>query len=298
MTRLRGTLMAAAVPLFLLSACAQPAADAGSPGGYGPSESPVLPGGSELVARAESYGGFVPPDRVVGTLPAVSVYADGRVITEGPVPLVYPGPALPNVQVQQLSPEQVRQLTQQGLAAGVRSGTDFGRPNVADAPTTRVTVRTSEGVQTVIVEALNESQANDPMLTDQQESARKKLAAYVAKLTGLTGAEGMPPAAAYRPTTLAALARPYTAPQGDEPASPAVAWPGAELPGGYVNENFKIGCVEVTGADLDKVLAAAREATATTPWTQGSEKFLITFRPLLPDEQGCATFRAARKGAR
>ena len=296
MTRLRGTLMAAAVPLFLLSACAQPAADAGAPGGSGASESPSAPpeGGSELVVRAESSGGFVPPDRTVGGLPAVSVYADGRVITEGPVPAIYPGPALPNVQVQQLSPEQVRQLVQQGLDAGVRSGTDFGRPNVADAPTTRVTVRTAQGVQTVVVEALDETQADDPMLTDQQETARKQLAAYVAKLTGLSGAEGMPPAVAYRPAAMAVLARPYTAPTGDEPKSAAVAWPGPQLPGTYLNKAFKIGCVEVTGADLDEVLTAARKANALTPWTQGYDKYLITFRPLLPDEEGCATFKVSR----
>ena len=298
MTRLRGTLIAAAaVPLFLVTACAQPAADAGAPGAPGPRESSsgYPQAGSELVIRADSSGGFVSPDRTVGTLPQVSVYADGRVITEGPVPAIYPGPALPNVQVQQLSPDQVRQLVRQGLEAGVRSGTDFGRPNVADAPTTRVTVRSAEGTQTVAVEALNEAQADDPMLTDQQESARNKLAAYVAKLTGLSGADGMPAAVAYQPETMAALARPWVAPGSDDPKSPDVAWPGPRLPGTYLNEAFKIGCVEVTGADLDKVLTAARKANALTPWTQGSAKYLITFRPLLPDEEGCATFKVGRR---
>jgi hypothetical protein len=51
-----------------------------------------------LVLRAEYTGGFISPSVLVGRLPIVSVYADGRVITEGPVEAIFPGPALPNVQ--------------------------------------------------------------------------------------------------------------------------------------------------------------------------------------------------------
>ncbi|GAA0503064.1 hypothetical protein Ade02nite_36380 [Paractinoplanes deccanensis] len=294
MTRLRTTFLAAAAPLALLCACAQPDGAGAATG----SESPVASaptqgeGANYLVVRTESSGGFVPPDRTVGGLPAVSVYADGRVITDGPVPAIYPGPALPNVQVTQISPEQVQQLTQQGLDAGVRNGTDFGRPNVADAPTTRVTVRGPEGTHTVAVEALRESQANDPMLTKPQREARSKLASYVDKLTGITGTT-----VAYEPKELAVLARPYTEQGNAEPKSPEVAWPGPALPGRYLNEAFKIGCLTVTGDQMDTVLAAAREANAMTPWTDGGKKYAITFRPLLPDESGCQTF-AITKGSR
>ncbi|XVU21873.1 hypothetical protein ACQPZJ_31995 [Actinoplanes sp. CA-054009] len=293
MTRLRNTLIAAATPLALLCACAQPNGAGAAPSSSDAQASAPTSGegANYLVARTESYGGFVPPDRTVGSLPAVSVYADGRVITEGPVPMIYPGPALPNVQVTQISPERVRELTRQGASAGVQNGTDFGRPNVADAPTTRVTVRTEQGTQSVAVEALNESQANDPMLTQAQRDARKKLSGFVTVLTGLSGeSKGKE----YEPEEMAVLARPYTDPGGTDPKSPEVAWPGPALPGQYLNAAFKIGCVTVSGAELDEVLAAAGKANAMTPWTSGGAKYLITFRPLLPDESGCSTFTVTK----
>jgi hypothetical protein len=289
-------MIAAAVPLFLLAACAQPGTvDAGAPGSGSPRSASAYPqSGDELVARVESYGGFVPPDRTVGSLPALSVYADGRVITEGPTPAIYPGPALPNLQVLMLSPDQVKQVIAEAAAAGVKPGTDFGQPNVADAPTTRVTVTTDQGVQSVSVVALNEAQANDPMLTDAQESARTKLAAYVKKLHDLATGEAATASTPYEPKSVAVLARPWTKPAGNDPAQAEVAWPGPALPGDYLNPAIKIGCVIVTGDDLDGVMTAAKKANQLTPWTAGGEKYFVNFRPLLPDEKGCAEFKGNR----
>ncbi|MBL7259216.1 hypothetical protein [Paractinoplanes lichenicola] len=295
MTRLRGTLIAAAVPLFLLAACAQPGTTAGAPGSDAPESASASPqSGDDLVARVESFGGFVPPDRTVGALPALSVYADGRVITEGPVPAIYPGPALPNLQVLTLSAEQVQQIVKEAAAAGVKPGTDFGQPNVADAPTTRVTVKTDQGVQSVNVVALNEAQAKDPMLTAAQQTARSTLAAYVKKLQDLSSGDGYTASKPYEPTSLAVLARPWTKQSGGEPAQADAAWTGPALPGDYLNPAIKIGCVVVTGADLDKVMTAAKKANQMTPWTADGQKYLINFRPLLPDEKGCAEFKGNR----
>ncbi|HET6481711.1 MAG TPA: hypothetical protein VFG35_16985 [Actinoplanes sp.] len=293
MTRLRGTLLAAAVPLFLLAACAQPGA--GTPSSAAPESASAAPlGGDELVTRVESFGGFVSPDRTVGRLPATSVYADGRVITEGPTPAIYPGPALPHLQVRTLSPDQVQQLLREATDAGVRSGTDFGQPQVADAPTTRVTVRTAQGTQSVAVVALNETQPNDRMLTAAQEAARAKLAGFVQKVGNLSAGGAATQTVAYQPTSVAVLARPWIEPGGGAVAQPVLDWSGPALPGDYLNPAFKIGCVVVTGAEADQVLTAARKANQLTPWQAGDAKYLITFRPLLPDEKGCAEFKGNR----
>ncbi len=296
MTRLRGTLLAAAVPLFLISACAQAGTSAaGAPDSSARDSASAYPqGGDDLMLRVESLGGFMPAERVVGNLPEVSIYGDGRVLTNGPVPAIYPGPALPNVQVQTISAEQVQDLVRRGVAAGVRNGADFGRPNVADAPSTRVTVVTASGPQSVTVEALSEAQANDPRLTEAQRTARSTLAKYVTSVNALSTAEGMPQPVAYDPAELAVLARPWAEPGGEPVKSPEKAWPGPALPGPIMNQNLGIGCVIVTGAEKDQVLAAAAKATAVTPWTQGGQKWLITFRPMLPDESGCVTLKGAR----
>jgi hypothetical protein len=297
MTRLRGTLLAAAAPLFLLAACAQPGDSvAGATGPGVPESATASPrGADELVARVESYGGFVPPDRTVGALPAISVYADGRVITQGPIPAIYPGPALPNLQVLKLSSYKVDQLLEEAATAGVRPGTDFGQPNVADAPTTRVTVKTDQGTQSVAVVALNEAQVNDPMLTKAQRDARATLAGFVKKLTDLSAGDVASASQPYEPVSLAVLARPWSKEQaGNEPPQAEVAWPGPALPGDYLNPTFKIGCVVVTGDDTATVLTAAKKANQLTPWAADGAKYLITFRPLLPDEKGCAQFKGRR----
>jgi hypothetical protein len=289
MTRLRGTILAAAVPLLMISACAQPAGNsaAASPDSRDSSAAPYPEG---LVLRVESFGGFVPAEHNLGRVPAVSIYADGRMITEGPVTLSYPGAALPNIQEQMLTPEMVKDLVKKGQEAGVRNGADFGSPNIADAPSTRVVA----GDQSVSVVALSEAQPSDPKLTAGQRDARTKLAAYVKTLESLTSAEGVAAPVPYVPTALAALTRTYVEPQGDLPKSPEKAWPGPKLPGTSMTPGLGIGCVDVTGADTTKVLTSAKTANVNTPWTDGGAKWSITFRPLLPEEKSCASLKGAR----
>jgi hypothetical protein len=287
MTRLRGSwTAAAAVTLFLLSACAQQTA-AGSP-----SESPSAPtasGDDSLVLRVSSTGGFVPPQFLVGRLPATSVYADGRVIFEGPVTLSYPGPALPNLQVGRLSPAQVQQLLDKAVAAGVKEGADFGQPGVTDVPTTEITVVTATGKQTVGANALREARPDDPQLTKAQHQARKKLLTFVDGLNDLD-LKTTP----YRPEALAALVQPYTAPEDPGVRPKGVEWPGPALPGDKVNPNLDLTCVVATGEQLGAVLTAAADATAITPWGSGGNTWSVLFRPLLPEEAGCADLKAAR----
>ena len=49
-----------------------------------------------------------------------------------------------------------------------------------------------------------------------------------------------------------------------------------------------VGCVVATGEQASAVLAAARPANAATPWVSGGTRWSVAFRPLLPDESGCA----------
>src|SRR4051794_35521993 len=88
---------AAVVVLLAAGACASP----GNAGGGAPAAPfPYAP--DDLVLQVAVTGGFVPPQTGAGRLPLVSVYGDGRVVAEGPVAAVHPGPALPNLQVQRI----------------------------------------------------------------------------------------------------------------------------------------------------------------------------------------------------
>jgi hypothetical protein len=298
MTTIRGLwTAAAAVTLFLLGACAQPV-DAGA-AGAGPSGQPSSgpsspPGGDEdtLVLRVAHSGGFAGREALVGRMPETSVYADGRVIFEGPVTLSYPGPALPNTQVVMISPATLRELVAKAVAAGVKQGADLGRPGVADAPTTEITVRTDGGPQTVGAVALAEARADDPQLTTAQQQARTRLRAFTAELDKLkAGAKPQP----YRAEILAALARPYVEPGDELPGRPQeVRWPGPALPGEPLSPALKLTCVTATGEQADAITAAAAKANSITPWISGGNGWTVRLRPLLPDETGCADLEAAR----
>jgi hypothetical protein len=290
MTRLRGPWPAVAVSLLVLTGCA--GTSTGSPeAGAAGSAAPVT--GMAPILQITHVGGFVSAATNVTRLPLVSVYPDGRVITEGPVPLSYPGPALPNLQVQRLDPAAAQALVDKAVAAGVRNGADLGRPPVADVPATRFTAVTDAGTQTVEVLALGEVSA-DAGLTAAQRAGRAKLIALRNELTTLTGDAG-PATERYAPVALAAVAWPFVAQDdvGNSPA-PAVPWPGPALPGEPLGEGLELGCVTVSGADVAPVLAAAREANRNTAWTSGGKQWSVSFRPMLPEETGCEDLKAAR----
>jgi len=276
---------AAAVPLLLLvSACGpQPGADADPVADVGALDADAV------ALRVDTTGGFVPAEAVPGRLPGVTVYGDGRVVTEGPVPAIYPGPALPNLVQAQISADDVDLLVQKALDAGVGASPDLGQPGVADATTTRLRVTTAEGTKETQVYALGMNDT-DPALSGAQQAARKKLSDFVNALQDLSMTLGS--AVDQQPfpvTAIAAIATPYAGePSAGLPAPQPVAWPGPALPGDKLNAALDVGCVTATGDAATAVVAAAGKANASTPWTSGEKQWSVRFRPLLPDETDCA----------
>ncbi|SDP10033.1 hypothetical protein SAMN05660199_03150 [Klenkia soli] len=253
-----------------LAACAQ--------GSGAPAATPADP--DALVLRVTQGGGYTAPGADLGRLPLVSVYRDGRVITEGPVAAIYPGPAWPNVQVARIDADAVTDLVDAALDAGVTATGDLGSPGIADATTTTITLITADGTSTREVYGLREGQG-DPALTTEQAAARTALADLVDRLTAPAAEQETE---AYQPTAVAALAGSYTAEDGLE--RDPVSWPGAALPGESAAPG--LGCTVSTGDEATAVTAAAQDADALTPWTDGGSTWAVTFRPLLPDETGCA----------
>ncbi|MFI9639849.1 hypothetical protein ACIG87_07235 [Micromonospora sp. NPDC051925] len=284
MTSFRG-LWVAVVPLLLLTAaCARQGDAAGAADGAAPTYGDDVP-----VLRIDYTGGFVTPETTVTRLPGVSVYGDGRVITPGPTTLMYPGPALPNIQVRTISAAEVTKLVEQARAAGVGSAVDVGTPSITDVATTRFTIRGPVGTEQLEVYALGEATGPQAGLTAAQQAARDKLRAFADKLTDPAGAATQP----YQPTAIAAVARPWVA--TPETAKQArVAWPGPALPGTSLGEGLDLGCVTVTGAAVQQVLDAAGKANTATPWTSGGKRWSVTLRPLLPDETDCASLSTTR----
>ena len=273
---------AAAIAVLLgLAACGDRAGTAMP----APSTAGFVPAASEgLVLRAEYTGGFISPSVLVSRLPIVSVYADGRVISEGPVAAIYPGPALPNVQVTTIEQGEVQDLVDQAMAAGVADTSDLGMPPVADAPSTRFTVVTASDTYVREAYALYESPLEGGGLTAEQEAARAKLADLLTTLTDTASAESE----AYEPDAVAAVASPWVDPE-DGLQQPEVAWPGPALPGEPTGGPPDVSCVTATGDQARAILDAAASANAATPWvTSDGMPWTVVLRPLLPDESGCA----------
>lgn len=240
----------------------------------------------EVVLRIETRGGLMAVEAALAELPHVTVYGDGRVITEEPPIDVYPRPVLPNVLVRTVSSESVERIAQAARDAGVGSGRDYGTPEVMDAGSTWFSLRARDGIVVSTVPALG----IDNSLTRSQRRARAPLVALRDALLDLPATLGdgrVSGPRPYEPVALAAVTSPWHDPgvQGVDP--PDIAWPGPALPGDPTTFAPGIGCVTVTGPQLAQVLELAAEARVTTAWTWADQRYFVWFRPLLPDESSC-----------
>ena len=71
-------------------------------------ELPTDPDASVVQVRSED--GFAPVEWVLGRGPTYTLLADGRLISEGPVIAIYPGPLLPNYLVGQINVDQMNSV--------------------------------------------------------------------------------------------------------------------------------------------------------------------------------------------
>ena len=225
----------------------------------------------------------------------MSVYRDGRVITQGPQILIVPPPALPSVQVQRVWPADVHRLVRLALTAGVGSRLDVGEPAVSDLHTTRFTVRIGRSVRTTDVYALSVGNGFQTGLTPRQRANRARLSRLITTLRdpgSLLGRHRVGRQMLYRPRAMAVVVQPWQSPSDPVPGQRAMRWHGPRLPGPPIGGGFNLRCVTVTGAALPRVLADAAHANTRTPWVSAGRTWSLDFRPLLPDERDCASLRA------
>ena len=234
-----------------------------------------------LVLQVVRAGGFLPAGAAFRSVPSVSVYGDGRVVSEGPQIEIWPPPALPSVQVGRLPSQEVSRLVDAGRAV-VDADEDYGRPPVADAPTTAVVLQ--DGGQRAVAAAVALEELSGELappdgggLTAEQRAARERLSAYVRQVQDAASAVE---ARAYEGEGLAVLAEPYGdgAPAAEPPPS-ELAWPGPALAPGT--------CTVVAGAQAAEVHDAAASASVETRWTVDGQVLRLAFRPLLPHERTC-----------
>ncbi|MFC7482044.1 hypothetical protein ACFQX7_21275 [Luedemannella flava] len=285
--------------LLALAGCASTADANGTPAGRSAVATGVPADGygqSTLLLRVAYAGGFVPANLIPTRLPLLSVYADGRVFTQGPQIEIFPPPALPGLEVRRISPADARRLVDLAVAAGVGGSADYGQPGVADAPSTRFTVRTDAGIRTTEVYALGNGDGDGLTggLTAAQIAARRQLWTLLSQLNDLPrtlGPDAVSQSTLYAPSAIAAVVEEWRSPGPDQPAQEEKEWPGPTLPGPLLGGGLELHCVTASGAAAARVASAATHANTLTPWRSGNQRWTLTLRPLLPDERDCADLR-------
>jgi hypothetical protein len=236
------------------------------------------------VIKIGQVGGLLAPWVTLTQYPTVVLYADGRLIMQGPQVEMYPGPALPNLQVTQLTLAGVQQLLDWAAEAGLKGEDRFLGQPMPDAGVTQFTVVQASGPHTTTV---------SDMSSDAQEvGALRRFQDIMLDVRQWLPAEDivgddLP----YDYDRLRILAAPANAVDMPDPSLVTVMdWPLDESlasVGSLIDEVSGKRCSEVSGADLDTLKPAIEQANELTLWRSDGETYSVQFHPLLPDEEGC-----------
>jgi len=230
-------------------------------------------GAGEVVVQVLVDGGFVPREVALATVPITTVLGDGTVVTGAPTLAIYPGPALAPLQAVTIDAATVDGLVARAAELGLLAGPlDFGRPPVADAPSTTVTIAAGGQTHRHVAAALG--------ISDEGAGGanRRALKEFLAVL------QQLPPGnRAWEPSAIAVrVIGPYEA--DAQLPQPPVAWPLARVP---AEAGPGTPCLVVEGDDLQVLRAALARANSLTPWLIGGVARSVAFVPVVPGPEPC-----------
>ena len=290
MKRIARSLVPASMALsVLLAACA-----AGPGGSTGPIAHPA---GDDLVLRV-AYGGGMIRDFFMTGFPTFTMTGDGRVIVPGAQIDIFPGPALPAVNVRKLSEEGIQAILKEVARTGLFStSAEFrGAQNfVADFGDTIFTLHAGGKDVVITVYGLGsfDPAGNYPGVSEEELAAHRTLSHLVEELGNL---DAQLPAGAwadaawhpYQPEALRLLVRNADADPPDENGigNALLDWPTDSDPAtfGDLTAGGDQRCGVVSGKDAEDWYAALSGAKETTRFVKGDHRYAVTVRFQLPDE--------------
>lgn len=240
---------------------------------------PTTAGGNadSVVLTVTSEGGFVPVEFNLDRLPRFQLMSDGRLFSVGPVPAIFPGPMLTNVQVTMVDDDlrgEIDALIEElGLADIDERIDDSGAEMIADATTEFITYHDESGTHRLGIYALG-------LTEGVPASSDRILATELVEILDEAAATGE--ATTYIPEQLQVAAGPGMEEPGMSTEQP---WP--------LNMDFEdmadwgVGwrCTAVSGDAVAPLLEIFGEANQATLW--GPDRLGIRARPLLPGETAC-----------
>jgi hypothetical protein len=232
------------------------------------------------VVKIEQVGGFIAPWMTLNRYPTVVLYADGRLIMQGPVDDIYPGAALPNLQVTQLTPHGLDQVLQWAADAGLQGPDVFLGQPIPDAGVTLFEVVRPEGPHTTSVADLTSD--------DQAIGALRKFQDIMTSIRQWLPNDVVGDDQPYQWNALQILAAPADPAQQPDPQLVTIVdWPLGALATLGTDVGGDNRCAVVTGTDLATLRPLLATANELTLWRSGGQTYSLQLHPLLPDDQGC-----------
>lgn len=289
-------MLSATLAITLLTACSL------QPGGStGPTAQPsriAHPSGDAVVLRIEFSGGFVASSFVYTSFPPFTLTGDGRVIVPGAQILIFPGPALPAVNVRRLTEDGIQAVLKKVTGTGLfgRSVEYLAAQNfVADVGDTIFTLHAGEADVTIRVYGLGvfDSTGNYPGVSADELTASRTLSRLFQDLGNL---DAMLPATAwadasptpYQPEALRLLVRNADADAPDDSgiSNGLLDWPVDSDPATFGDPTSDAAqrCGVVSGQDARDWYAALSSANQLTRFVKGDHRYQVTVRFQLPDE--------------
>jgi hypothetical protein len=251
-------------------------------------------GSNELVLRVSTGGGLIGPSVRLTGFPGLSLYGDGRLITQGAQIDIFPGPAMPAVQVTRVTEAGVQRVLRAARSAGLL-GPDrhYDFQQIMDAGTTTFTVVAAGGVHRISAVALFEG-ADLSRVPEDEREPRRLMAAFQQDLMdvrGRLGADVVGPDQPYVPSAIRIVSSASDPKNAEDPQFVKIAdWPLARglATFGEPRLGGSVRCGDVSGADLNTVGPALTASHQLTFWRSQGHFYQLQLRPLLPDEHpGC-----------
>jgi hypothetical protein len=282
MHRTRKSLLIVPLAAVMLAAC----------GGSAPSPSPEPPPPAEAkVLLRVTMQQALPPPSTFSWLPSVVITLDGRVLSGGAVPAIFPGPLVNPVIERRITPAGWAKVVAAARAAGLLGGArDFSGGGVPPGGMTARLEIVADGKVFDLVGDPNRIMVCVTTPCDPQPGSPEAFGGFVSRLTdlaSLVGAAELGPEAAHVPAGYALLVGPPPDDQGL--AQPPMAWPlaaGFATFGKALADGSGDRCGTVTGDDAGSIRVALGQATQLTRWrdpVDGSFRGLVV-RPILPGD--------------
>jgi hypothetical protein len=213
-------------------------------------------------------------------LPNLLVTGDGHVIVQGPVPAIYPGQLLPNLQQRTINEAGIQALLRLAEEHDLfRDVTYDGNDMIADASDT--VVRISAGGKTYDHRAYALGMSGDGEETDEARAALASFVAAVSDIATAAGADTLGPEEPFEAASYlirATVADPSTL---DQDIPPTLAdWP-ADAP---VRLAGAAECATVPAASFRDLFS---EATQLTWFVDAGVTYQLTVKPQLPGVPTC-----------